>query len=204
MFIDLIRSKDGVDKLFARELVTNLFALARVDGSVDESELQILTKFSEKLGLTKSDFGKLQNQAEADTTVRKIWIEWLKSGKPAIDRMMADAIARVDRNELQGALGVLDQVVQQAPHYAEGWNSRATVLYLLGSFEKSVADIGRTLALEPRHFGAMAGLGKILLQRGKLKEALGVYRRALVVNPFMVERDSVIPALEREVEGRGI
>jgi tetratricopeptide (TPR) repeat protein len=145
-----------------------------------------------------------KNQAEADTTVRKIWIEWLKSGKPAIDRMMADAIARVDRNELQGALGVLDQVVQQAPHYAEGWNSRATVLYLLGSFEKSVADIGRTLALEPRHFGAMAGLGKILLQRGKLKEALGVYRRALVVNPFMVERDSVIPALEREVEGRGI
>ena len=67
VFIDLIRSKDGVDKIFARELVTNLFALARVDGSVDESELQILTKFAKKLGLTKSDFGKLQNQAEADT-----------------------------------------------------------------------------------------------------------------------------------------
>ena len=89
VFIDLIRSKDGVDKIFARELVTNLFALARVDGSVDKSELQILAKFAEKLGLTKSDFGKLQNQAEADT------IELGGTFNPTeMDAKIAEALAK--------------------------------------------------------------------------------------------------------------
>ena len=76
--------------------------------------------------------------------------------------------------------------------------------FLLGAYDRSIQDIGRTLALEPRHFGAMAGLGKILIHKGHLRQGLDIYRRALQVNPFMVERESVIPALEHELKGREI
>lgn len=89
VFIDLIASKDGVDKAFTRKLVANLFALAGVDGSVDESELKILTIFSEKLGLTKLDFEKLKDQAKADT------IELGGSFNPReMDAKIAEALAK--------------------------------------------------------------------------------------------------------------
>ena len=97
------------------------------------------------------------------------------------------------------ALPVLDDVVARAPQWAEGWNKRATLLYVLGDHDRSLADIDRTLALEPRHFGALAGLGLIRAARGENREALAALRRALAINPFLKERFGLIPALEREV-----
>ena len=83
------------------------------------------------------------------------------------------------------ALDVLDQVVLVKPDFAEGWNKRATVYYLLDDYAASLTDIRRTLALEPRHFGALAGLGMILEHTGHEERAIEVFRRALEINPQM-------------------
>ena len=70
---------------------------------------------------------------------------------------------------------------------------------LAGEHDLSLADIDRVLALEPRHFGALAGMGLIRIDKGKYREALAAYRRALAVNPFLKERFELVPALERLV-----
>ena len=97
------------------------------------------------------------------------------------------------------AMPALDDIVARAPDWAEAWNKRATVLYLIGEHDRSLADIERTLALEPRHFGALAGIGLIRIAKGEHRAALAAFRRALAVNPFLKERFALIPALEREV-----
>jgi len=94
---------------------------------------------------------------------------------------------------------MLTDLVERAPDWAEAWNKRATAFYLAGQHDLSLADIERVLALEPRHFGALAGKGLIYIARGQYREALAAYRRALAVNPFLKERRDVIPALERMV-----
>jgi tetratricopeptide (TPR) repeat protein len=102
------------------------------------------------------------------------------------------------------ALPLLDDLVGRAPDWAEGWNKRATALYLMGEHDRSLADIERVLALEPRHFGALAGLGLIRMARGEHRAALAAYRRALAVNPFLKERHDLIPALESKVGDKPI
>jgi Flp pilus assembly protein TadD len=87
----------------------------------------------------------------------------------------------------------------QAPDWAEGWNKRATVYFMRGDHASSLADIDRVLALEPRHFGALAGQGLIRMAQGNYREALSAFRKALRHNPFLKERFELIPMLERKV-----
>jgi tetratricopeptide (TPR) repeat protein len=138
-------------------------------------------------------------EEEGDAMVAEIWKLWLQSGRPEIDALMEQAISMMNSGLAAQALPVLDDVVARAPQWAEGWNKRATLLYVLGDHDRSLADIDRTLALEPRHFGALAGLGLIRAVRGENREALAALRRALAINPFLKERFGLIPALEREV-----
>ncbi len=138
-----------------------------------------------------------ENVGEA--AVDEIWKLWLQSGKPELDELM-DQASRVLGAGL-GALAVpiLDDLIARAPDWAEAWNKRATALYLAGEHERSLADIERVLALEPRHFGALAGIGLIRMAKGEFREALAAYRRALAVNPFLRERHDLIPALQKRV-----
>ncbi len=99
------------------------------------------------------------------------------------------------------ALAILDRIVTMAPDFAEGWNKRATVLYMLDRHDKSLEDIAKVLKLEPRHFGAIAGSGLIAIARNDWKTALAAYKRALAINPFLKERFELIPALEQKVKG---
>ena len=138
-------------------------------------------------------------EEEADAMVAEIWKLWLQSGRPEMDAAMQQAVDFMGQGVPALAMPVLDDIVARAPDWAEGWNKRATVLYLLGEHDRSLADIERVLALEPRHFGALAGIGLIRIAKGEHRAALAALRRALAVNPFLKERFGLIPALEREV-----
>ena len=140
-----------------------------------------------------------KDQDEGDAIVADIWKVWLQSGSADMDGRMEQATKLMAHGLLPYAIEALDAIVAAAPHWAEGWNKRATVLFLMGEYDRSLADIERVLALEPRHFGALAGIGMIRTQKGELREALAALRRALAVNPFLKERYGLIPALEKEL-----
>jgi tetratricopeptide (TPR) repeat protein len=140
-----------------------------------------------------------QDEGEADTLVAQIWAEWLHSGTKELDERMEQAATLMDQGVLLLALPTFTYLIQSAPDWAEAWNKRATAYYLAGEHDLSLADIDRVLALEPRHFGALAGMGLIYMARGQYRDALAAYRRALAVNPFLKERFKLIPELERLV-----
>jgi tetratricopeptide (TPR) repeat protein len=147
-------------------------------------------------------FGRLKStkdEGEGDAAVAEIWKLWQRSGTPALDEQMEQAATAMSQGVLLLALPAFTYLVDRAPDWAEAWNKRATALYLAGEHDRSLADIDRVLALEPRHFGALAGMGLIRIARGEYREALAAYRRALAVNPFLKERFELVPALERLV-----
>jgi tetratricopeptide (TPR) repeat protein len=128
--------------------------------------------------------------------IRAIWAE---SGDNAVDSLMAEGIARLNGGDNDAALGLFDRVIELAPSFAEGWNKRATTLYTMGRFEKSVQDIDKVLALEPRHFGALSGLGLCDIRLGKDREALAAFQRAAAVDPNLPGVQANIEALKKRL-----
>ena len=117
---------------------------------------------------------------------------------------MARARAAYEGKDIDLALKLLDAIVVIKPDYVEAWNRRATIYFLQKDYGKSLADIGQVLRLEPRHFGALSGLGMILEEFGDDKHALEAYRRAVEVYPRMERIPDQIKKLEEKVEGRDI
>ncbi len=152
-------------------------------------------------------FARLQSTtdaAEAGRLQGNIWRLWTQSGSETLDLLMARAGGAMAGQRYEAALEVLDSVVDIDPDFAEGWNRRATLYYLMGAFDASVADIGRTLALEPRHFGALSGLGLIYTALEDDEGALKAYRRALVVNPHLSGARAAVIRLKKKLKGEGI
>jgi tetratricopeptide (TPR) repeat protein len=98
------------------------------------------------------------------------------------------------------SLKVFDQIVQRKPAFAEGWNKRATVLFLLGENERSLRDCDEVLKRNPNHFGALSGAGQIHLRLGHLEQALGFFQRALKVNPNLDGIRQIIPLIEHKLQ----
>ena len=133
-------------------------------------------------------FGRLKastNAIEAAAIESLIWKVWIHRGVDEVDHHMRLGIVAMDAGDLRGSLSHFDRVVRRDPGFAEGWNKRATVYYLMGQFDASVADIRKTLALEPRHFGALAGMGLIYDAIGNPAAAVKVWAKALEINPHM-------------------
>ena len=129
-----------------------------------------------------------------------IWHIWVQSDDEVIGMLMAQGLAAMTRRDLRAALGKFDQIVKIAPGFAEGWNKRATVYYLLGDFPESLHDIARTLKLEPRHFGALSGRGLVLLELDQPADALESFEAALEVHPRLTGANHNAKALRREIQ----
>jgi len=140
-----------------------------------------------------------RSEGEGAEIVAEIWQLWQQSGDAELDEMLQQATLLMGRGIATLAMPILDEIVKRRPDWAEGWNKRATMLYIMGEHDRSLADIEHVLALEPRHFGALAGIGLIRMDKGEYREALAAFRKALAINPFLRERYGIIPRLEKEV-----
>lgn len=145
---------------------------------------------------------KARNSDEARNTEASIWRLWMTSDSATAELLLAQAVKAMEARQNEIALGILNRVIEVHPEFMEAWNKRATVYFLLGRFEQSVADIDHVLDVEPRHFGALSGLGMIKRQQDDLAAARAAFSDALAVNPNM---DGVKRALEEiEKEDRPI
>jgi tetratricopeptide (TPR) repeat protein len=152
-------------------------------------------------------FGALKAAPDADSAKQvenRIWALWLASGSDTANLLMTRAKSAIDSNDLNLAVELLDALVKIKPDYIEAWNRRATLHYMRKEYRQSMEDIRQVLIREPRHFGAMSGLGMILQEFGDEKRALDVFRRALEVNPHLAKIDEMVKSLTEKVEGRGI
>ena len=152
-------------------------------------------------------FGKLhalEDPRQARISEQLIWGVWLESKSPTLQLLMGRVIKAMAQRKLAQALELLHSVVAVAPDYAEGWNKRATVYFMMGDYKASIADVERTLDLEPRHFGALSGLGLIYTRLKDNAGALEAYERALLVNPHLGQAKAEIKRLKRKVKGEEI
>jgi len=122
---------------------------------------------------------------DAERVERLIWQIWFEIDDPVIDEHLSRGIEAMNRRNFEAALRAFDRVIEQRADYAEGWNRRATLFYMMGEFDASVADIRKTLELEPRHFGALSGLALIRESQRRPFEALEALARVVEIHPHM-------------------
>jgi tetratricopeptide (TPR) repeat protein len=135
----------------------------------------------------------------AENDIVKLWLE---SGSDTVDLLMTWALGAMEEKNYALALDYLDRVIAMKPGYAEGWNKRATVHFLIDDYPKAIADIEQTLALEPRHFGALSGLGTIMRDIGDDDRAVTAYRYALEIDPHLDSVKDALKEIEDEKAGR--
>ncbi len=152
-------------------------------------------------------FGALKaapDEVSAKHVEARIWAIWLQTPSDTASLLMSRAKTAVDAKKIDVAIKLLDSVIKLRPDYIEAWNRRATLYYMQNDYGRSLADIQQVLIREPRHFGALAGLGMIMQEVGDEKRALEAYRKALAVNPHLEKIPDQVKALTEKVEGRDI
>jgi tetratricopeptide (TPR) repeat protein len=134
----------------------------------------------------------------------RIWALWLASGSDTADLLMSRVKAAIEAKDTNLAIQLLGSIIEIKPDYIEAWNRRATLYFGNKDYGRAMADIREVLNREPRHFGALSGLGLILQEIGDDKQALEVYRRALAVHPHLQKIPDMVKTLTEKVEGRDI
>lgn len=134
----------------------------------------------------------------------EIWRTWLESGDENVDAELQDGIDAMHAGNLDESIEHFDHVIEMAPDFAEGWNKRATAYYLNGQPAESMRDIQKTLTLEPRHFGAISGMGLIFLQQGDERAALDAFEEVLKIYPMAPGAGMQVERLRKKLEGKGV
>lgn len=152
-------------------------------------------------------FGALKaapDEASAKHVEGRIWAQWSQTSSDTAVLLMTRAKTALDAKQIDVSVKLLSAVIKLKPDYIEGWNRRATLYYLQNDYTHALEDIEQVLAREPRHFGALAGLGMIMQEFGDDKRALEAYRKALAVNPHLEKVPDLVKSLTEKVEGRDI
>ena len=132
---------------------------------------------------------------------KQIWLEWSKSGSKAMDLLLERGRVEMEKGNVDKAIKHFSALIDHAPGFAEGWNARATAWFVVDRYGLSIADIQQTLIREPRHFGALAGLGMILERVNRPKAALQAYKEAGKVHPNRPNVKAALTRLEDKVRG---
>jgi tetratricopeptide (TPR) repeat protein len=152
-------------------------------------------------------FGALKvapDEETAKAVEERIWAVWVISRSDTANLLMTRVRSAVEQQDTDLAIKLLDAIIKIKPDYVEAWNRRATLYYMKKDYGHALADIREVLKREPRHFGALSGLGLILQDIGDDKQALEVYRRALAVYPRLQRIPELVKSLSEKVEGRDI
>ncbi|MDC6457900.1 tetratricopeptide repeat protein [Alphaproteobacteria bacterium] len=145
------------------------------------------------------------SNASAASLEREIWVIWTRHpDDQAINRQMDRAIKMMNAGQLDDAEAVFSAIISRKPAFAEAWNKRATVRFFRGDDAGSANDILQVIKLEPRHFGALSGLGMIKVREGDLQGALQAYRAAQRINPFLPNIEVIIDKLGQRLNGRAL
>ena len=140
------------------------------------------------------------DEASAKVIEQAVWQAWMRSGSPTVDVLVQQAEKAMAEKQHRIAISILSTAIELEPDFPEAWNRRATAYYLNRQFKLSLADAEKVLELEPRHFGALAGLGILHQELGDGRAALQAYRRALSIHPFLPAARRAVKELELEVE----
>ena len=143
--------------------------------------------------------GQAQDAAEGDRIAMAIVDIWNRPADEVTRELLEHGQSALFELDTKTALAAFDASIEREPNYAEGWNKRATLYYVMGEFDASIADIVQALRLEPRHFGALAGLGMVYDAQAHQQHALHAYRAALTINPYLNDVRKRAETLEREI-----
>ena len=138
---------------------------------------------------------------DGDPLVRRfteaaMWQVWSRSGEEAVDRLFATGVEQMNRRQLDAAITTFSQVIGRKPDFAEGWNKRATLYFMLGDYPKSLTDCDEVMRRNPYHWGALSGYGMIYMQLNQPSRALEYFERALAVNPNLSRVEDTIEELK--------
>ena len=158
-------------------------ALSQATEPAPQPETASLTTPEQRLDALFLDLKKERDENKARELADRIRLEWQESGSATVNLLMQSADKAITDDKKPVALDILDQVIALAPNYVEGWNRRATLHFQMGNYRKSMSDINRVLAIEPRHFGAIAGMATMLEAAGKNELAMRAWQEFLDVYP---------------------
>jgi tetratricopeptide (TPR) repeat protein len=145
-----------------------------------------------------------EDASAAARAASELWAMWCTSGEPEIDRILQRGTAAMERGDLLAAEALFTDIIRRAPHFAEGWNKRATARYLSGNHGAAIADCEETLRRKPHHFGALSGQGLCHMALNQHKEAADLFRRTLAVYPHLdAARRNLTAALGEVVKTNG-
>jgi tetratricopeptide (TPR) repeat protein len=131
-----------------------------------------------------------------------LWEIWSHSGDDAVDAMLTDGKNLLKNEAYQQAVELFTTVIETNPSFAEGYNQRAIAYFMLEEWSKSIRDCKRTVALNPDHFGAFAGIGHVYVRLGEIDEAIEAYKQALVINPNLISIAEAVLRLRSQTQGR--
>jgi len=165
-----------------------------------QPDVSLLSR-EQRLDTYFAELRKIRDPDAANAISENIWTEWRDSGSATGNVLMQWADEAASNKRYPAALDFLDQLVGLLPEYAEGWNKRATLHYQMQSFRKSMADINEVLKLEPRHFGALAGMALILEQTGHDSDALAAWEKMLEIYPANRDAQKRVSDLTEKLAG---
>lgn len=179
-------------------------ALQALENPSAQQRLAAVVRLAEVGTMADADrlVGRLRDADEQirEITAAALWQIWGRSGDKAIDALYQQGLEQMAASNLREAVATFTAIIAKRPTFAEAWNKRATVYYVMGLLDLSLQDCDEVLKRNPNHFGALSGYAQIYLQKGDLRQAITYFERALKVNPNLDGIPEAIEQLQQKLE----
>ena len=179
-------------------MVKLLLLLCLISGMSFFSEQSLADQNDPRLATLFLKLGNAETPQESKPFEKQIWQVWMEHESPEISTKLQEGTQAMQAQDFGKALVLFSELTEEAPGFSEGWNKRATVLYLMGRLQESVKDVEQTLNLEPRHFGALSGKGLILMALKDWSGAIEAFEQGLKVHPNMSSAQSHLQFLKKK------